>query len=758
MVGLPIDDDESRNSLATKAAEAQLQLRIKSLQDQLRDAESALRQLNAKTSKGDDDDDVDHQNGHNSKLAAWSPPSPTGSITSSTDMPPVGKRGYLFRWMDRSIGWTGTKWALRFVSLDTSRGQISYFGSHLENQPRYVLSLRGCAVRDDGWKRNQRHKKRNEDKDPPLEEPGAYFFIFSIYQRPFDDRRTHVQDIVPLLRFSTPSMAEKLQWINLISETCAYCETDRFLAVEAERAAELEKRQREQQLMAVAMPEAKEGTLPPLYFAPHKQLTKHDRRPSFSKTPSSAKFRTKAPNEDAEKNDKESRGYPQSKPMHRAAGPSYLSVEAPVQNYRGFFNLGLLILIVSNVRLLVSSVRSHGFVWSNAIQYIKDLKHIRQDPWEEFPFVSGFMLNLIFITIAFCLEWLLSRRRIPDVLGMFLHHINAHTSLLVPLWIVWNFIDKPAISAVLLTHAIITWMKLISYVLANEDYRIMSRKKRDEDTMLALVEDLDPDEADVRYPENITLRNMFYFWFAPTLTYQIAFPKLPKRRWLRIGGILMRMVVCLTIFSFVAAQIVSPVLASLVDDLEASGGAYTASMMAEYWLKLSIANTYLWLLIFYFYFHLYLNLFAELLRFGDRVFYKDWWNSAEVSAYWRLWNMPVHLWLIRHVYFPCVRSKMMNKQAATLFVFFLSAVMHEMLVSVPFHMVRPWAFIGMMMQVPLVGMTKFLYRLYPGSSIGNMIFWLSFCVVGQPMAVMLYTVDFQYMQQHTRLQDECPTA
>ena len=220
----------------------------------------------------------------------------------------------------------------------------------------------------------------------------------------------------------------------------------------------------------------------------------------------------------------------------------------------------------------------------------------------------------------------------------------------------------------------------------------------------------------------------------------------------------MRMVVCGTLFSFVAAQVVSPVLASLVGDLEASGGAYTASMMAEYWLKLSIANTYLWLLIFYFYFHLYLNLFAELLRFGDRVFYKDWWNSAEVSAYWRLWNMPVHLWLIRHVYFPCVRSKMMNKQAATLFVFFLSAVMHEMLVSVPFHMVRPWAFIGMMMQVPLVGMTKFLYRLYPGSSIGNMIFWLSFCVVGQPMAVMLYTVDFQYMQQHTRLQDECPTA
>ena len=68
--------------------------------------------------------------------------------------------------------------------------------------------------------------------------------------------------------------------------------------------------------------------------------------------------------------------------------------------------------------------------------------------------------------------------------------------------------------------------------------------------------------------------------------------------------------------------------------------------MADYWLRLAIANTYLWLLMFYAYFHLYLNLWAEVLRFGDRVFYKDWWNSSEIGSYWRLWNMPVHLWYV----------------------------------------------------------------------------------------------------------------
>jgi diacylglycerol O-acyltransferase 1 len=137
------------------------------------------------------------------------------------------------------------------------------------------------------------------------------------------------------------------------------------------------------------------------------------------------------------------------------------------------------------------------------------------------------------------------------------------------------------------------------------------------------------------------------------------------------------------------------------------------------------------LLMFYFCFHLYLNLFAELMRFGDRVFYKDWWNSSEVGSYWRLWNLPVHYWLIRHFYFPLIRRKV-GRQTTTFIVFLFSAIMHELLVSIPFHMVRPWSFIGMMMQVPLVAITKYLQRKYPGGSYGNVIFWISFCVVGQP--------------------------
>lgn len=273
------------------------------------------------------------------------------SANSGEILPPPGKSGYLFKWQDRSIGWGGTKWALRFVELN--RGRISYYLSHLENAPRYMLSLRGCAVRDEGWKRNRRHVSKNtpHGKDPPIDEVGAYFFVFSIYH--FDSSSTQEEsaDIVPLLRFSTPSLAEKTQWIQLVAEACAYCETDSFLKEEAARNEEEEFRRQQQRNMAQTMPQAERGTLPPLYFAhtdPRRGLT---RKPSLTKLPKANMFRTKSQSQDAEKSEK--KGYPPSKPMHRSSAPSFLSAEAQTQNYRGFFNLAMIILIVSNFRLIL---------------------------------------------------------------------------------------------------------------------------------------------------------------------------------------------------------------------------------------------------------------------------------------------------------------------------------------------------------------------------------------------------------------------
>jgi len=86
--------------------------------------------------------------------------------------------------------------------------------------------------------------------------------------------------------------------------------------------------------------------------------------------------------------------------------------------------------------------------------------------------------------------------------------------------------------------------------------------------------------------------------------------------------------------------------------------------------------------------------------------------------------------------------------------------MHEVLISLPFHMIRPWAYLGMMGQLPLVWITKYMTKhMFPGKpSMGNIVFWLSFCIVGQPMAILLYTIDHQFQKETENGRDHVLTT
>ena len=509
-----------------------------------------------------------------------------------------GKSGYLYKWQDRSIGWGGTKWGLRFVSLEG--GKLSYKRSHADAAPRYMMTLRRCAIQDDGNKRNRRHTTKERGGKPDASDAGAYFHVFSIYQRPAAeeagaDVSATADDesrIIPLLRFSTPSLAEKEQWMNLLSEVCAYCDSDEFL--EDEAAAATQSIKSNGVANGVSDFVGGRGTLPPLIFAaapPQKPLRVpsglllHSKQESpkwkgyvrKSKMANSAKSNISA--------------YPPSKPMHRAAAPSYLSDEAPIQNFRGLFNLGLLVLVISNVQLLLDTVKQYGFVLSRLRDGL-DLSLFMDAPLAHFPFLTGVGLLQCFIVYTYFIELLLSRGVLNEMFGMALHYLNGNCALFVPIFIVWNFISSPAVGGILLFHASITWMKLISYVAANEDYRTNPERDSHKQT-IALIQNLDEEEKDISYPQNVTLKNMYYYWVAPTLTYQIVFPRSPKIRWMKVVGIVFRFAVAIVFFLFLVAQVVSPKLNELVTDLEKTGdGVFSPHILADYILTLSIAITY----------------------------------------------------------------------------------------------------------------------------------------------------------------------
>jgi len=168
-------------------------------------------------------------------------------------------------------------------------------------------------------------------------------------------------------------------------------------------------------------------------------------------------------------------------------------------------------------------------------------------------------------------------------------------------------------------------------------------------------------------------------------------------------------------------------------------------VLIERVLKLGIPNLYVWLLMFYNTFHLLLNTLAELMRFGDRMFYKDWWNATTTDYYWRCWNLPVHNWLVLYIYKPALANGL-SKSGASVLVFFVSAVFHELLVSVPCHVFRCWAFLGIMSQIPLSTITSSLSyaskRYGLTNQLGNFLFWFSFCLCGQPLCILLYAHDY----------------
>ncbi|VDK33373.1 unnamed protein product [Taenia asiatica] len=241
-----------------------------------------------------------------------------------------------------------------------------------------------------------------------------------------------------------------------------------------------------------------------------------------------------------------------------------------------------------------------------------------------------------------------------------------------------------------------------------------------------------------KYPDNLTLGNLFYFMLAPTLCYELNFPRTFS---IRKRFLLKRVLelLCLgQVIAMLVQQWMVPVLKSSVTPFIRSRWIYTLERL----LNIAIPNHLIWLLCFYAIFHSYLNVLAELMKFADRCFYEDWWNASSVSQFWSSWNIPVHRWCRRHIYKPML-VRGYTRFAASCVVFFVSAFFHELMVSVPLKMPRMWAFLGMLGQQPYALLVH--YYCPKGGKLGNMAMWLTL-IVGQPLALYMYFHDYYVLR------------
>lgn len=259
------------------------------------------------------------------------------------------------------------------------------------------------------------------------------------------------------------------------------------------------------------------------------------------------------------------------------------------------------------------------------------------------------------------------------VLVAWAHLINISLALALTTFVVYFKIHHPLIGTLTEMHAIIVWLKTASYAFTNRDLRHAY--------LHPVKGELVPELYDqCPYPQNITIGNLIYFWWAPTLVYQPVYPRTDKIRWVFVGKRLGE-VFCLSVFIwFASAQYAAPVLRNSLDKM----AALDIPSILERLFKLSTISLVIWLAGFFALFESFLNALAEVLRFGDRSFYDDWWNSESLGAYWRTWNKPVYTYFKRHVYMPMI-GRGWSPKTASITVFVVSAFLHEILVGVPTH-------------------------------------------------------------------------
>lgn len=417
-------------------------------------------------------------------------------------------------------------------------------------------------------------------------------------------------------------------------------------------------------------------------------------------------------------------------PVHIACIHSPLSTEAEVGNYRGFINLTILLLAVNMVRLVIENMKKYGILLS------LPGKHI---PLKDY---GSFLICLIVILVCVFIAWTAeqlcvirvknaAKNKKNDFYTLFaveLIVVNVVLLLILPAWIIWTHAYHPVTGFITLITSLTLTMKLISYHVVNYELRRLytSAKVEDQETLIALY-------PDCVYPNNLTLQNIFYFWSAPTLCYQPTYPRIPKIRKIFLLKRLCEAASAVVAMYVMIEQYAVPTVRNSLKPMDEADWI----QLFERILKLSTTSLYVWLLGFYAFFHSCLNATAELLRFGDREFYKDWWNATTIDEYWRLWNAPVHFWLKRHVYIP-LRSRGYSPFFSSFVIFGLSALGHEYLVAVSTHLTLGWALGAMLTQVPLIVFTRWYLSIFPKSSFGNYFFWITFCILGMPMCVLFY--------------------
>ncbi|XP_044212718.1 diacylglycerol O-acyltransferase 1-like [Thunnus albacares] len=403
---------------------------------------------------------------------------------------------------------------------------------------------------------------------------------------------------------------------------------------------------------------------------------------------------------------------------------SLLSSNSSFTGYRGILNWIIILLVLTHAHLFLENFIQHGFL----IDVKKVLEHLIEDDCN-WPSVNLILAANMFALTALLLEKSQEKGMLSPTSCHHLHLGNLGLLLLFPAAVI---VHEPTISTggafFSLWFYTFLGMKLYSYQETNRWYRQAHLTDAEKDKKVSVTQKA--------HNEHLTFQDLYYFLLAPTLCYQRDFPSTPKVRINKLLHRLLEMVIVIQIMVGIVQQWIEPIF----QRSENSFSSMDITTRVEHLVGLVAPTHFLWLL-FFFLSHSFLNICAELLHFGDRHFYGDWWNATTLVIFWKNWNIPFQKWCHRHVYTRLV-EKNVSPSRAELLVFLMSAALCEYMIALPLHSCRLWIFLMMVFEL-LVAV--FLGGYFQGNY-GNGLVWLCL-LLGPPLAVTTYFHD-HYISCH----------
>uniref|UniRef100_A0A182JE51 O-acyltransferase n=1 Tax=Anopheles atroparvus TaxID=41427 RepID=A0A182JE51_ANOAO len=282
----------------------------------------------------------------------------------------------------------------------------------------------------------------------------------------------------------------------------------------------------------------------------------------------------------------------------------------------------------------------------------------------------------------------------------------------------------PACSAAYLMEMTRFLMKAHAFVRSNAPRALGCRGQKTADSK--------PTSPDAYGRQLPSFAKYAYFLFAPTLVYRDEYPRTKQIRWRVVARHALEVVGVIFYISFILERFLAPLFEKF-GHAKISSGSFVLSLFGSI-----MPGSLCFLCAFYSLLHAWMNGAAELLRFAHRMFYRDWWNESTFAGYIRSWNVVVHDWLYTYVYKDCVEHVFRNcRPLATVAVFTVSSVFHELILAFCFRFFYPVMFV----QFEFMGLLLMVVTRRLSKDVGNVLLWLMLSI-GNGLHLSLYNMEY----------------